>query len=792
MIGLLALLLAGLTDAGDARRTAARSNEVVNRLGLRERQPVGVRARLEHAWATYCRDDRERAVVLWMVDTVAGSMAAGAFARPATGSLAIEVDGTVPGVSVPATWGDGRKPAEDDGRIWMPADGQVTVVDPFVAWIARESVREYRGEGRDWGSPAAIGLAPKTWRHGIASNIREALHWVMASPEPVDLMTMDLGEAHERAKAFWKEMSSREGKAIPGAVVTRFPDGWTIQRLTQKKQLETEGSVMENCLQHGYYWDDVRDGKAEIYSLRDPEGGSHVTMAWDPTYSTEDGGGWVEIKGPNNERVPVGLETKVASFLMDHARRNGLENQAWMIGEELTDNLFATWHDPILQRLLHLLDVDEEERPIEADRIRGLLKDFVEHKKTWTPDEVPGFLRDELLRIEGGWKVVLQALDGGRVTEDIVRSVLDYNHDDSQILELMEIAKAWSDPRLVRRVKEDPTTFFQYVRAIGHRPELLVEFLGGLTERRGAAATLASKYAVEILHRGSPEIETYFAIVEKMARGEGMMTDIVRRAVERYHRFVVEGPTNRFRVHDQLGLAWDPVRGRLGPPGLVADLERTVRAGVLGMFGLANEGTDFPSLPGAWSPAARTGRQAGAVADAFVRAVEAAYKASHELSAPVEGVVAAISAWLVGDEAVRPYIETAALKLPLVLFEGRRLFVVRPETLQWPDVFTFKLGDELKVKMIHGSALPTPVRLLVQGGVEIPFAHPEVETLIDRSDLAGRNPDRSLRPRWCGGGDDHRRLDPGREDRVPQGTARGRRAPEAVNGSSLDGACYTW
>jgi hypothetical protein len=117
--------------------------------------------------------------------------------------------------------------------------------------------------------------------------------------------------------------------------------------------------------------------------------------------------------------------------------------------------------------------------------------------------------------------------------------------------------------------------------------------------------------------------------------------------------------------------------------------------------------------------------------------VEAAYKASHELSAPVEGVVAAISAWLVGDEAVRPYIETAALKLPLVLFEGRRLFVVRPETLQWPDVFTFKLGDELKVKMIHGSALPTPVRLLVQGGVEIPLAHPEVETLIDRSDLAG-------------------------------------------------------
>jgi hypothetical protein len=46
MIAFLALLAAGLLDAGDARRTTARVNEVVNRLGLRRVEETGLRARL--------------------------------------------------------------------------------------------------------------------------------------------------------------------------------------------------------------------------------------------------------------------------------------------------------------------------------------------------------------------------------------------------------------------------------------------------------------------------------------------------------------------------------------------------------------------------------------------------------------------------------------------------------------------------------------------------------------------------------------------------------------------------
>jgi len=54
-------------------------------------------------------------------------------------------------------------------------------------------------------------------------------------------------------------------------------NGWTIQKVTKEQDLLAEGNNMNHCV--GKYFDNVKNGKIDIYSLRDKQNNPHITLA---------------------------------------------------------------------------------------------------------------------------------------------------------------------------------------------------------------------------------------------------------------------------------------------------------------------------------------------------------------------------------------------------------------------------------------------------------------------------------------------------------------------------------
>jgi len=105
--------------------------------------------------------------------------------------------------------------------------------------------------------------------------------------------SVDEGVAEDIHRFSWEEAVAEsdrwhaECKLIPGGVYSptkpenisyTFEDGWTMQQVDTKKDLEVEGNKMDHCVGRGGYWQAVRDGKSQIYSLRDEKNEPWVTI----------------------------------------------------------------------------------------------------------------------------------------------------------------------------------------------------------------------------------------------------------------------------------------------------------------------------------------------------------------------------------------------------------------------------------------------------------------------------------------------------------------------------------
>jgi hypothetical protein len=83
-----------------------------------------------------------------------------------------------------------------------------------------------------------------------------------------------------------------------------LPNGWTVEEVKTKNDLQREGELMGHCV--GGYCRNVEKGTSLIFSLRDPNGAPHVTFEYKPIYDqvNDDGGPWVDpIWNPKGSKI---------------------------------------------------------------------------------------------------------------------------------------------------------------------------------------------------------------------------------------------------------------------------------------------------------------------------------------------------------------------------------------------------------------------------------------------------------------------------------------------------------
>lgn len=138
-----------------------------------------------------------------------------------------------------------------------------TPYDPMLPWIARE-----------------LAGAPPAGLFDFAQEMLNALPMLLDyyQAQRPDLMRMSFPELVEASHAWHVAEVPAAGLAVPGEVVWRWEDGWTLQRLTQRNQLDGEGAEMRHCVGSAYYMDRIRKGQSQILSMRDPEGRPRVTI----------------------------------------------------------------------------------------------------------------------------------------------------------------------------------------------------------------------------------------------------------------------------------------------------------------------------------------------------------------------------------------------------------------------------------------------------------------------------------------------------------------------------------
>jgi hypothetical protein len=230
------------------------------------------------------------------------------------------------------------------------APGPEATVGEHINWAL--GYAQVRSEREGWRDTACAKLIP-VWARWIAAAFKEkgwpgriAEWWdtpvsklggdggpLHNAPSPVFLSEMnellgsvqylcdwylgarpDLGRfpTYESAiQAAYEWHDSLERKAIAGSiekgpVVYEWPDGWTVQELTNREMFVQEGHHLGHCIAGGEYLDAMVRGTSRYFSLRRPSGEPWVTIEVDSPetrHSHHTGALVQQIKGCKN-RMP--------------------------------------------------------------------------------------------------------------------------------------------------------------------------------------------------------------------------------------------------------------------------------------------------------------------------------------------------------------------------------------------------------------------------------------------------------------------------------------------------------
>jgi hypothetical protein len=132
----------------------------------------------------------------------------------------------------------------------------------------------------------------------------------------------------EADKAMMKANQKNQGIQLsPGEeeLVVELADGYYLVELLTPSALDKEGSLMQHCVGHGAYDDDVESGDVKILSLRDPSGKPHATIELNvPETAVFHHYEIAQIQGKQN-KLPIGKYLSVLKPYMEKEYRNFLK-----------------------------------------------------------------------------------------------------------------------------------------------------------------------------------------------------------------------------------------------------------------------------------------------------------------------------------------------------------------------------------------------------------------------------------------------------------------------------------
>jgi len=253
-------------------------------------------------------------------------------------------------------------------RIWLreahiAADSlEVQRIDPLLPWLGRELAARSPPYG-----PSSWTESGKEWTDAELGrffslhfpDLGRLVDWAVAAHP--NLFTMNLPAA-VAASDEWHlalPVAPPRGDVHQGEIVYRWEDGWSVQKLTTRKQIEDEGAVLQHCV--ATYWGAVAEGRTEIYSLREEDGTPKATWEFNPRSQEI-----VQLKG-YQDQVPAAWDDEDA------------KRKAFAFSRTLTSNL-SDWGSDAVGLLIGSLSEGElvaylvKERAFREGADSGLLQ----------------------------------------------------------------------------------------------------------------------------------------------------------------------------------------------------------------------------------------------------------------------------------------------------------------------------------------------------------------------------------------------------------------------------------
>ena len=211
----------------------------------------------------------------------------------------------------------------------LPDPGFVTRFDTIVPWLVREASYGRGPRAGFAGADMQLDVSKVAgWVNSLDAS-REAL--LDAMDQETWLQALALG------RRWYCDFTDGLIPGVPvsmAAILARWPDGGTIQRLTRAIDFDSEGLSMNHCLrQILHYYDDVMNGHCVLMSYRDPEGVPRVT--WELNIDRGPPR-IVQLQGPANGPIhDPDARDRLAWFLSSH------------LGLSANDNLSGMWAERI-------------------------------------------------------------------------------------------------------------------------------------------------------------------------------------------------------------------------------------------------------------------------------------------------------------------------------------------------------------------------------------------------------------------------------------------------------------